>query len=172
VAIKLGGEFEVRRALEEVFDFLTDPNRFAPLLPEFQGMSMQDATHFTVKVNVGVSYIKGIADVKLELSENQRPARAQYKGQGSVAGGTVAVTASFDLSHLDGVTKVNWQGEAQVFGRLASVAGGLLEPLGKKNVQKLINGLQTALAGQQPEPSAVPSAVPATEPPATEESGA
>jgi hypothetical protein len=29
---------------------------------------------------------------------------------------------------------------------LASVAGGLLEPLGKKNVQKLIDGLQTALS--------------------------
>jgi carbon monoxide dehydrogenase subunit G len=41
---------------------------------------------------------------------------------------------------------VAWQGEAQIFGRLASVAGGLLEPLGKKNVQKLIDGLQAALA--------------------------
>jgi carbon monoxide dehydrogenase subunit G len=30
-------------------------------------------------------------------------------------------------------TKVKWQGEAQIFGRLASVAGGLLEPLGKKS---------------------------------------
>jgi carbon monoxide dehydrogenase subunit G len=45
-----------------------------------------------------------------------------------------------------GGTKVAWQGEAQVFGRLASIAGGLLEPLGKKNVQKLIDGLQAALA--------------------------
>jgi carbon monoxide dehydrogenase subunit G len=167
MAIKLGGEFEVKRAAEEVFDFLTDPNRFAPLLPEFQGMEVQDATHFTVKVNVGVSYIKGIADVRIELLENQRPIRAQYKGQGRVAGGNVAVTASFDLSHVDGVTKVGWQGEAQVFGRLTSVAGGLLEPLGKKNVQRLIDGLQSALAAQRPELPSVES-----EPPAITESGA
>jgi hypothetical protein len=40
---------------------------------------------------------------------------------------------------------VIWEGEAQVFGRLTSVAGGLLEPLGKKQVQKLIDGLQAAL---------------------------
>jgi hypothetical protein len=32
-----------------------------------------------------------------------------------------------------------------VFGRLASIAGGLLEPLGRKNVKKLIDGLQAAL---------------------------
>jgi uncharacterized protein len=146
MAIKFGGEFEIKRTPEDVYDFLTDPKRFAPLLPDFQGMTLQDDTHFTVKVNVGISYIKGAADMKMELSLTERPKRAQYKGQGSVAGGKVAMTAGFDLTPAGSGTKVVWRGEAQVFGALASVAGGLLEPLGKKNVQKLIDGLQTALS--------------------------
>jgi carbon monoxide dehydrogenase subunit G len=145
VAIKFAGEFEVLRRPEDVYDFLTDPNKFAPLLPEFRGVSVEDAQHFTVKVNVGISYIKGVADVKLHLAESQRPTRAQYKGQGSVAGGNVTMVAGFDLAPQGEGTKVLWQGEAQVFGRLTSVAGGLLEPLGKKQVQKLIDGLQAAL---------------------------
>jgi carbon monoxide dehydrogenase subunit G len=145
MAIKFNGEFEVKRPPEEVYDFLTDPNKFGPLLPDFQGMTVQDATHFTVKVNVGISYIKGMAEVKMDLIQAERPKRAQYKGQGSVAGGNVSFIAGFDLSAVDGGTKVVWQGEAQIFGRLMSVAGGLLEPLGKKNVQKLIDGLQAAL---------------------------
>jgi uncharacterized protein len=150
MAIKLEGAFEVMRSPEQVYEFLVDPGKFAPLLPEFRGMSLQDANHCTVKVNVGVSHIKGVAEVKMELAQDERPKRAQYKGQGCVAGGSVTFTAGFDLSQVDGGgTKVAWQGEAQVFGRLASVAGGLLEPLGRKNVQKLINGLQTALT--QPE---------------------
>jgi carbon monoxide dehydrogenase subunit G len=145
MAIKFSGEFEVKRTPEQVYDFLTDPKKFAPLLPDFQSMTQQDATHFTVKVNVGVSYIKGVADVKMELTEADRPRRAQYKGQGSVAGGNVSLVAGFDLTPLEKGTKVGWQGEAQIFGRLISVAGGLLEPLGKKNIQKLIGGLQAAL---------------------------
>lgn len=145
MAIKFGGEFEVKRKPEEVYDFLSDPGKFAALLPDFQGLSIQDATHFTVKVNVGISYIKGVAEIKMELAEAERPKTAKYKGQGSVAGGNVALTAGFDLSPLDGGTKVAWQGEAQIFGRLTSMAGGLLEPLGKKQVQKLIDGLQAAL---------------------------
>jgi len=145
MAIKFGGEFEVKRTPEEVYDFLTDPNKFAPLLPDFQSLSVQDATHFNVKVNVGISYIKGVADVKMELAQADRPKRALYKGQGSVAGGNVSLTAGFDLAPATAGTKVVWQGEAQIFGRLMSVAGGLLEPLGKKNVQKLIDGLQAAL---------------------------
>ncbi len=145
MAIKFGGEFEVKRKPEEVYDFLTDPNRFAPLLPEFQSMSVQDEKHFTVKVNVGISHIKGAAEIKMELAQSERPTRAQYKGQGSVAGGNVSMIAGFDLSPAGEGAKVAWQGEAQIFGRLASVAGGLLEPLGKKNIQKLIDGLQAAL---------------------------
>ncbi len=62
-----------------------------------------------------------------------------------MAGGNVTVIAGFDLAPVNSGTKVNWQGEAQIFGRLTSVAGGLLEPLGKKQVQKLIDGLQAAL---------------------------
>ena len=146
MAIKFGGEFEVKRTPEEVYSFLTDPNQFAPLLPEFRSLSVQDATRFTVKVNVGVSYIKGAADVKMELAEAHPPTRAQYRGQGSMAGGKVSLVASFDLTPAVEGTKVAWQGEAQVFGSLASVAGGMLEPLGKKQLQKLIDGLQAALA--------------------------
>ena len=64
------------------------------------------------------------------------------------------MVAGFDLAPTAGGvadatvlgTKVNWQGEAQIFGRLTSVAGGLLEPLAKKQIQKLIDGLQAALA--------------------------
>jgi uncharacterized protein len=145
MAIKFNGRFEVPRSPDEVYDFLTNPHKFAPLLPDFQGMEIHDERSFIVKVNVGISHIKGTANVKMELSEAARPKRAQYKGQGSVAGGNVTLTAGFDLASAEAGTTVTWQGEAQVFGRLASVAGGLLEPLGKKNLQKLIDGLQAAL---------------------------
>jgi uncharacterized protein len=146
MAIKLGGEFEVKRSPEEVYDFLSDPHRFAPLLPDFQSISVVDGNHFTVKLDVGISYIKGTADLRMELAESERPKRAQYRGQGSLPGGNLSIMAGFDLVPLNGGTKIAWQGEAQVFGRLASLAGGLLEPLAKKNVEKLIDGLRAALA--------------------------
>ena len=147
MAIKFDGKFETGQAPEEVYDFLTNPKKFAPLLPDFQSMTQQDATHFTVKVNVGISYIKGSADMKMELTQADRPRRAQYKGEGKVPGGNVALSAGFDLMPGGTGTTVAWQGEAQILGGLASVGGGLLEPLGKKNVQKLIDALQAALNG-------------------------
>ena len=167
MAIKFGGEFQVQRSPEEVYDFLTDPQKFGPLLPDFQGMSVQDATHFTVKVNVGVSYIKGTADVKMVLAEAERARRAKYTGQGSVPGGGANIVAGFDLAGANGGTRVAWAGEAQVFGKLASIAGGLLEPLGKKNIQKLIDALQKALTTPGVVPGAQPAAQPTAAPPPT-----
>ena len=146
MAIAFGGEFTVPRKQEEVYDFLTDPNKFCPLLPDFQGMSIDDDGYFTVKLKVGISHIRGTAAVKLRLAEAKRPQRAVFQGKGSVVGGTVDLTAAFDLAEAGEGTRVAWKGEAQIFGRLISVAGGLLEPLAKKNVQKLIDGLQAALA--------------------------
>ncbi|MBZ5679165.1 MAG: SRPBCC family protein [Acidobacteriia bacterium] len=149
MAIKFDGEFEVQRKLEDVYEFLVDPQRFAPLLPEFEGVSVHDAEHFSVRVRVGISHIKGVADVKMRLAEALRPERARYEGQGSVAGGNVSMIAGFDLSPAGDGTKVAWRGEAQVFGRLTSVAGGLLQPLGKKQIQKLIDSLQAALRASE-----------------------
>ena len=146
MAIKFGGEFEVQKTPEEVYAFLTDPQRFAPLLPDFQGLAVQDAKHFTVKVNVGISHIRGTAEVKMELVESEPAQRALYNGKGSMAMGNLSLVAGFTLSPNAAGTKVAWQGEAQIFGKLTSVAGGLLEPLGRKQVQKLIDGLQAAMA--------------------------
>ncbi len=154
MAISFGGDFDVPRTPDQVYDFLTEPNRFAPLLPDYIGHTMEDATHFTVQVKVGVSHIRGTANVKLELAEAQRPTRAQYKGQGSAAGSNVTVTASFDLVPSGSGTKVNWKGEAQIFGRLASLAGGLLQPVARKNIDKLVGSLRTALSAAAPAPAA------------------
>ena len=147
--ITFQGEFQVTPKPEEAFDFLTDPNKFGPLLPDFEGMTVEDATHFTVKARVGISHIRGTAEVKMQLTEAERPRRAAYVGRGSVAGGSVELKAAFDLEACNGGTRVVWKGEAQIFGRLMSVAGGLLEPLAKKNVQKLIDGLQHSLESKE-----------------------
>ncbi len=146
MAIRFSGEFAVKKKPEEVYHFLTDPNRFAPLLPDYQGITIQDETHFAVKVKVGVSYIRGTAEVNLTLEKISNPSHALYKGEARLPGGGAHITAAFDLSALPEGTRVGWTGEAQVFGKLASLAGGLLDPVAKKNLQKLIDGLQAALA--------------------------
>jgi uncharacterized protein len=144
--IKFNGDFLVKRTPQEVYDFLVDPNRFCPLLPDYESMEILGDKNFLVKVSVGISHIRGTAAVKMSLIEADRPSRAVYEGKGDVPGGSASLRAGFDLqASPGGKTKVVWLGQSNVVGRIASLAGGMLEPLAKKNVQKLIDGLQKAL---------------------------
>ncbi|HXZ10793.1 MAG TPA: SRPBCC domain-containing protein [Candidatus Sulfotelmatobacter sp.] len=144
--IKFGDAFTVNKKLEEVYAFLVDPNRFCPLLPEYQSIEIQDGKNFLVKLKVGISHIRGTAAVKLSLVEEEHPRRAAYEGKGDVPGGSATLRAGFSLEEIvDGQTRVNWSGQAIVVGRVTSLAGGMLQPLAKKNIQKLIDGLQKAL---------------------------
>lgn len=144
--IKFNGEFVVKKNPQEVYNFLADPNRFCPLLPDYQSMEVLDAKNFLVKLTVGISHIRGTAAVKMSLVESTAPKRAVYEGKGEIPGGSAGLRAGFDLLPAPGGgTKVIWLGQSNIVGRIASLAGGMLEPLAKRNVQKLIDGLQQAL---------------------------
>ena len=145
MAFTFQGDFVAKRKPEDVYALLSDPNRFCPLLPDFEKLAPVDATHFTESLKVGVAHIRGTATVKMTLEEAEPPRRARYSGKGSVAGGNVEIGAGFELEAVPDGTKVHWQGTGKVFGQLASLAGGLLEPLARKNVQRLIDSLQAAL---------------------------
>ena len=146
MGIRFEGEFEVERTRQDTFDFLSDPEKFGPLLPGFEEVEADGEHDWTLKLKVGVSQIKGAATVKLHLEESQPPERAYYSGKGKLVAGSVKVKAGFDLEETKAGTQVKWHGEIQVFGRLASLGGGLLKPLARKNIQKLIDSLQEALA--------------------------
>src|ERR1700676_4436675 len=117
MAITFSGEFTSPRTPNEVYDFLSDAAKFGPLLPHFESMSVEDATHFTVKVSVAVGAIHGSAELKMELAEAVRPTRAQYKGTGNAMGSQIVINAGFDLSPVAEGTKVAWQGEAGISGK-------------------------------------------------------
>jgi len=145
--IKFGGDFIVKKKPEDVYNFLIDPHRFCPLLPDYQSMELLDDKNFLVKMSVGISHIRGTAAVKMSLVEAEPDKHAVYQGNGEVPGGSTTLRAGFDLQPAPGgCTKVIWSGQSNVMGRIASLAGGLLEPLAKKNVQKMIDGLQRALS--------------------------
>lgn len=144
--IEFGGDFVVPKNPDEVYKFLVDPERFCPLLPDYQSMTKQDEKNFAVNLRVGISHIRGTAVVKMTLAEENPGKHARYDGKGDVPGGTAQLSAGFALEPSGTGTKVIWKGESQIAGRLPSLAGGLLEPLAKKNIQKLIDSLQKALS--------------------------
>ena len=46
--IKFNGDFSVKKTPQEVYDFLVDPKRFCPLLPDYESMEILDDKNFLV----------------------------------------------------------------------------------------------------------------------------
>jgi len=148
------------RRPDEVFDLLANPERFAPLLPDYEGMSLEDPTHFTVRIVIAVAQIQGQAELAMELCEAVRPSRVEYRGQGIMAGSPLNLGLQFHIAPCGSMSEVNWQGEFSLDGQLAFIAGGLIEPMGRKHFDRMAQRLGANLGAE-----------PATEIPQAPETG-
>jgi carbon monoxide dehydrogenase subunit G len=139
------GTFLTNRTAEEVFDLVVDPQRFAPLLPDFESLSIQDASHFTLRIKIVIGQISGHANLDMELCAAERPSRVEHRGQGIVAGSQLVFAMRFQLGSVGSETQVSWQGEVSVDGMLAMMAGGLIDSMGRKNFEAMAERLQNEL---------------------------
>ena len=143
---KFEGNFELLKSREEVYSLLSDPKRFAPLLPNLEHVELHEGGEFTVKVKVGLKIMKSTATIRIGLSEGQPFNYAVYKGTGVVGGEPLLMQAAFDLQGDGAQTQVNWRGEATVGGSMPAALGKLMEPLAKQSINGLVDSIKTALA--------------------------
>ena len=146
MGIKFDGEFTVTSSAADAYAFLADPEKFAPCLPTFKSLEMRGPNTALVKVGIGVGKIRGTARITLKLDDAGAPDCAAYVGKGSIMGGAFNFSTSFKLEATDTGTVVRWQGDLSMFGKLVSLAGGLIRPIAKKDINRLITALQTALS--------------------------
>jgi carbon monoxide dehydrogenase subunit G len=142
------GTFLTNRTAEEVFDIVADPQRFAPLLPDFESISVRDTTHFTLRIKIVVGQISGHANLDMELCAAERPSCVKYRGQGTVAGSQLIFAMQFQLAYAGTETQVSWQGEVSVDGMLATMGSGVIDAIGRRNFEATVERLQSALRAE------------------------
>jgi carbon monoxide dehydrogenase subunit G len=145
VIMNHSGTFRTTRSAEDVFDLVADPQRFAALLPDFESISVQDATHFTLRIKIIVGQISGHANLAMELRAAERPSRLEYGGQGIVGGSQLNFAMQFQLDSMGSETQVDWKGEVAVDGMLAMMAGGIIDSMGRRNFEATVERLQGEL---------------------------
>jgi carbon monoxide dehydrogenase subunit G len=154
VNIDLEGRFDVSAGRQVVFGYITDPHRFGPLLPYFREIKEVGPEFFRLGLEVGVPQIRGTADVHVNVVELVPDQLARYRSTTKMALGVVDSDLSFRLEDAGAGTAVVWQTRSKVRGNLASIAGGILAPLARRNINAVIESLQAALG-------AMPNADPA-----------
>jgi carbon monoxide dehydrogenase subunit G len=143
----LEGQFSVKAAQADVYDFLTDPRRVSRHLPDVQDVDVQDADHFTVKARVGISHIKGTMVIRLAFTDRQPPTGTTVVGQGSGLASVVDMVTSFTLdAATSSETVVRWRGDMTIGGKLAAFGPqGLLDRMARTNVEAFIAGIRRGI---------------------------
>jgi len=158
MSVKFDGEFTVATPRSDAYAVLSDAQQFAPLLPSYKTHTKNEDGTADVEVKVGVGKIRGTAKINLMLEESEAPVRAKYSGKGAVMGGAFNLVAEFELMDAGPKeTRVQWQGELIMFGKLVSLAGGMIKPIAKKDIGRMIDAIRLALGGDtQTRPEAAP----------------
>ena len=142
------GDFTVPTSREQVYAVLSEVTRFAPLLPTYLSHELKDNGAALVKVKVGVGKIRGTGEVELTSTETVAPLRANYQGKGKVMGGVFNINAGFELEATGpDETRVVWRGEMAMFGKLVSLAGGMIKPIAERDINRMIQAVQTEFGG-------------------------
>ena len=146
--MELEGSFTVRSGRKDAYNFLISPDKITGCLPDVEEVHIEDENNFTVKAKVGVSFIRGIMEMKIQLLDKKEPESAKVLGKGSGLSSVVDMTTTFTLNEVGPKeTKIDWASTVAVGGKLASFGGGgLLERVAKKNVEKFVEGVQQGIS--------------------------
>ena len=155
--MKHSGTLLTPRTPDEVFDLLTNPERFAALLPDYESTTMQDATHFSLRIVITFGEMSGHAELAMELAEAERPALVSYRGKGVVAGSALNLVLQFHMASTDAWTEINWQGEFSLEGGLAFMLAGVIESMGRQHFERMAERLRDTLNPVEPASDAVPA---------------
>ena len=142
------GSFEVPVARQKVYDFVTDPSKISSIFPDVQDVKIIDKDNIALKAKVGISFIRGMMDVKLNIVEHNPPGFTRMKAKGNGLSSSVELENTFTIEESGGGkgSVVKWAADAKIAGLMASVGSRLIDAAAQKYVAEIIGSLKEKLA--------------------------
>jgi hypothetical protein len=145
LALNFEGTYQISAPRENVWDFVSDPNKIARCLPDLKSVEVGADNRFTVIARVGIGFMKGDFKFQLAIVEQSPPSHARLKGTGSGLGSSVNMDTSIDLSEADGGTKLTYKADVQIGGTLASVGQRVIGGTTEKTIADVFSCVKKQL---------------------------
>jgi len=146
VKLHYNGQEQIPVSPDDVWAFVTNPDRVAHCLPDLVESDVIDPTHFNATVKVGVGPVRGKFKFKFELVPDAARRRIDLKASGGGFGSVVDLTAGADVVPAGTATSLNWDGEAQMRGPVAAVGGRVLDGQAKKLIEQTFANVRETLS--------------------------
>lgn len=125
----------------ETYQLLTDPSVITEAMPGLKSLVAESPTSYKAQMEVGVAGIKGSYDGQLQMTDvvPGKSYRLVIAGEGPM--GFMESDVRVELTEQGEGTKVSYDGEAKVGGKVAGVGQRMLSGVAKLLVNQFFNGV-------------------------------
>ena len=149
-ALTGSGEVILSAPVDEVWRRLIDPNELAAIVPGCQSLKQDGPDRYSAQVIIGVAGIRGTYDAHIEMRDKQEPNSVRLVGKASGALGFGAGSGLVTLrAEPDGRTRLQYQYEADVGGKLAAVGQRMLGTVTRYVIGQFFSALEWRIAPQR-----------------------
>ncbi|WP_011295675.1 xanthine dehydrogenase family protein molybdopterin-binding subunit [Cupriavidus necator] len=147
-ALSARGAVDLDATPEAVFAVLLDPKALAQVVPGCHALERIGENRYRADVTVGVGMIKARYEAEIALSDLEPPHRLRLAGAGLSSLGSARGSGMVELTpHGDG-TRLAYDYEAEVSGKVAAVGGRMLEGAAKVVLRQLFESLGRQAGGK------------------------
>jgi carbon monoxide dehydrogenase subunit G len=139
--MKLAGDYRFDGPVAEVWRALLDPAVLAAVMPGCEKLELVDGAYLG-ELNIKVGPVQGKFEGKVTISDVEEEAGYTISVDGKGSQGFVKATGSIKLAPQGAAeTRVDYDAEVRVGGRIASVGQRLIEASAKAIVKESLDGL-------------------------------
>jgi carbon monoxide dehydrogenase subunit G len=139
--MKLAGEYKFESKIDDVWDALFDPAVLAAVLPGCEKLELVDGIYLG-EMSIHVGPVQGHFAGKVGLSDIDKPKSYTMAVDGRGAPGFVKAVAKVHVEPDGDGTRVYYDADAQVGGKIASVGQRLLDTSARAIVRQSLDGLR------------------------------
>ena len=142
------GEITVAAPRAEVYARIRDAEFFVSCIEGVRDLEVVDDTHYTAVMESKVAYIKVSFDVSVEVLRDEAPnlIEAKIEGRPIKLAGRLAATSLTRLAEADGGTKISYETELSLTGKLGSLGRPALTAKAKEMEKLFADRLAAAFA--------------------------
>ena len=156
LALQAQGTVDIAAPPERVFAVLLDPVALARVIPGCHALVATGANRYQADVTVGVGLVKARYAAQIALSEIDAPRSLRLAGSGQSSLGTGAGDGTVRLEATATGTRLHYNYQAQVGGKVAAVGSRMLEGAARIILAQLFESLGRQAVGD-PAAAAAPS---------------
>jgi len=147
--MKIEGTQKISAARERVFDALTDPAVLQKCIPGCEQMEKTGDNQYSAKLSAGVGPVKGVFTAIVTLQELRRPEHYRLVMEGKGQPGFVKGSGELNLSEDGDGTSIQYSGDINVGGLLASVGQRMVQGAANMMAGKFFSALENETAAGQ-----------------------